>query len=103
MGWVVGWEFDTARATLPTFASFTSSGNAQSKTGRASNFPRSDIYSLIDRVADFPGRLLARNNFRFARYTFGILRRARFEKGATGPEALTLAIRLRRNHDSGSD
>jgi hypothetical protein len=23
-------------------------------TGRASNFPRSDIYTLIDRVADFP-------------------------------------------------
>ena len=43
------------------------------------------------------------NYVRVARYTFGILRRARFEKGATSPEALTLAIRLRRNHDSGSD
>jgi hypothetical protein len=30
-------------------------------------------------------------------------RGACFEKGASGPEALTLAIRLRGNHDSGSD
>jgi len=37
------------------------------------------------------------------RNTFGILRGACFEKGATGPEALILAIRLRGNHDSGSD
>jgi len=46
VGWIVVENLTPRGPPCPTFASFTSSGNAQFETGRASNFPGSEIYSF---------------------------------------------------------